>query len=128
MQRCIASQSSCRKLAVDSSIGVEASVSKTISEGCIEGLQVAPAATNMLQVFEQERFKELEVLAAFQEDPAGDQVPNGSRDRFGKLRVNKGGRPKKHVLAKRGVEGISDCSNRADPTKARRRLEISGFA
>ena len=72
----------------------------------------------MLQVFEQERLKEHEVPAAFREEPSGDQVPNGSRDSFGKLRFNVGGRFRKPVAELRGVYGVKDVSNRAGPTRA----------
>ena len=49
-------------------------------------------------------------------------VPNGSRDRFGKLRENEGGRSRKDAADKVGVPG-SDRSNRKRPGVASRRRE-----
>ena len=61
--------------------------------------------------------------------PAEDLgVPNGSRDRFGRPRLNVGGRPRKLPIDLTGVAGPTENSNRSSQTRAPRRLEISGHA
>ena len=62
------------------------------------------------------------------EGAASSVVPNGSRDRFGNCRANIGGRPRKTPILRVGIEGPKDASNRADPTRAPLRFEMSGFA
>jgi len=85
----------------------------------------APVNTrSMLQVVEQQVADE--ALSYFEK--VKSDVPNGSRDIYGKLRANVGGRPRKAVQDKAGVDGLTAKSNRPEPGAKPRRLEIGGLA
>lgn len=98
----------------------------------------APASVgNLVAQFEKEAREEMGLLTRAVNTSsalvhfageASSVVPNGSRDRFGNCRANIGGRPRKIPILRVGVEGPKDMSNRADPTRAPRRFEMSGYA
>ena len=76
--------------------------------------------------FEEEARSQIVLMERFVDTSSG--VPNGSRNRFGNVRANVGGRPRKLPVCRVGVEGPTDMSNRADPRRAPRRFELSGHA
>lgn len=87
----------------------------------------APVNTrSMLEVVEQQVAHEMSALSYFEK--VESDVPNGSRDIYGKLRANVGGRPRKAVQDKAGVDGLTAKSNRPEPGAKARRLEIGGLA
>ena len=69
-----------------------------------------------------------DIVAAVDEHVEPAQICNGSADKWGKLRANVGGRPKKHDSFKRGVEGPSQNSNRLPKGGKLKRFEINGKA
>ena len=74
-----------------------------------------------------ERVRQRKVEDEYQKQCGEDgqlYVRNGNRDRFGNLRQNKGGRPKKDPTDKVGVDG-GDSSNVARPGEARRRRDLT---
>ena len=67
-----------------------------------------------------------DIVAAVDEQAEPAQICNGSADKWGKLRANVGGRPRKHDSFKRGVQGPSQNSNRLPKGGKLKRFEIKG--
>ena len=69
--------------------------------------------------------EEQQIVAANDEE-VGTVIKNGSKDKWGKLRANVGGRPSKHSICLRGVQGPGAKSNRLQPGEKPLRFELPG--